>query len=81
MASRRCGGDRRGNSKARRARKNYLLRAYGDYKTCPCTFCGTELTFETVTADRIIPGGSYRQDNIQPACSPCNREKSDNPNW
>jgi len=25
----------------------------------------------TVTADRIIPGGSYRRENIRPACGPC----------
>jgi hypothetical protein len=30
-----------------------------------------------VTVDRIIPGckgGTYRRDNIRPACAPCNTE-------
>lgn len=32
---------------------------------------GTKLE-GTVTADRIKPGGSYRRENIRPACGPCN---------
>ena len=42
---------------------------------CRCYRCGTVLTVETVTADRRIPGvlgGTYRQDNLRPACGPCN---------
>ena len=42
---------------------------------CRCYRCGTLLTVETLTVDRIVPGclgGTYRRDNIRPACSPCN---------
>jgi HNH endonuclease len=44
---------------------------------CRCYRCGTLLTFETVTVDRIIPGckgGTYRRENIRPACAKCNSE-------
>jgi 5-methylcytosine-specific restriction endonuclease McrA len=33
--------------------------------------CLRELDEHSVTADRINPGGSYRHENIQPACAPC----------
>jgi 5-methylcytosine-specific restriction endonuclease McrA len=42
---------------------------------CRCYRCGRLLTVETVTVDRIVPGcqgGTYRRDNIRPACGPCN---------
>lgn len=38
---------------------------------CRCYRCGKLLTEETVTADRIKPGcqgGTYRRENIRPAC-------------
>lgn len=43
--------------------------------TCRCYRCGELLTVDTVTVDRIIPGchgGTYRRDNIRPACGKCN---------
>lgn len=43
--------------------------------SCRCYRCGTLLTVETVTVDRIVPGvhgGTYRRSNIRPACSTCN---------
>jgi hypothetical protein len=42
---------------------------------CRCYRCGTLLTVDTVTVDRIIPGilgGTYRRNNIRPACGPRN---------
>jgi 5-methylcytosine-specific restriction endonuclease McrA len=42
---------------------------------CRCYRCGRLLTVATVTVDRIIPGcqgGTYRRENIRPACGPCN---------
>lgn len=42
---------------------------------CRCYRCGLLLTADTVTVDRIIPGcrgGTYRRDNIRPACGACN---------
>ena len=44
---------------------------------CRCYRCGELLTVDTVTVDRIIPGclgGTYRRNNIRPACGPCNSE-------
>lgn len=44
---------------------------------CRCYRCGCLLTADTVTVDRIIPGckgGTYRRNNIRPACGPCNSE-------
>jgi hypothetical protein len=44
---------------------------------CRCYRCGALLTVDTVTVDRIIPGckgGTYRRNNIRPACGSCNSE-------
>ncbi len=44
---------------------------------CRCYRCGCLLTVDTVTVDRIIPGchgGTYRRNNIRPACQKCNSE-------
>jgi len=42
---------------------------------CRCYRCGILLTATTLTVDRIIPGiegGTYRRNNIRPACGTCN---------
>lgn len=42
---------------------------------CRCFRCGTLLTVDMVSADRIKPGcdgGTYRRENIRPACYRCN---------
>lgn len=78
---RRHGGDKRGNSAARRARKFWMLATWGDGTQAPCVHCQTTLTYETVEADRIQPGGSYRRENVQPACRSCNLDRSDDPTW
>lgn len=75
--SERHGGDKRGSAASRRARKHWMLATRGDGITCPCVWCGESLTFETVEADRITAGGSYRRENVQPACRGCNLERSD----
>lgn len=44
---------------------------------CRCYRCGVLLTVASLTVDRIIPGchgGTYRRNNIRPACGPCNSE-------
>lgn len=44
---------------------------------CRCYRCGRLLSVVTVTVDRIIPGckgGTYRRNNIRPACGKCNSE-------
>lgn len=79
--AKRHGGEKRGSSYARRARKLWMLAHWGDGEVCPCVYCGMSVNFDTVEADRIIPGGTYRRDNVQPACKPCNLSKSDNSDW
>lgn len=69
-------GNVAGSSYARRARKQKMLDVYGDGIHVMCRRCWSAvLTFTTLTVDRIIPGcegGTYRWENVQPACSPCN---------
>lgn len=73
---RRCGEpDKRGNSLDRLRRKRRFLREFGDGITCPCAWCGVTLTIFTVEADRLDPRGTYRWDNVVPACGPCNRAR------
>ena|SRR3982750_1113912 len=80
----RPGGDLRGNAAARRARKGYLLILWGNGEFCPCSYCGHCLTSATLEVDRIIPGslgGSYRRENIIPACRSCNVARLDKSLW
>lgn len=51
---------------------------------CRCYRCGCLLTVDTVTADRIMPGcegGTYRRDNIRPACGSCNSITGNQLRW
>ena len=77
----RPGGEKRGNSRDRKARKLWLLSHFGDGTTAPCIHCGRSLTYHEVEADRIVPGGSYRRDNVQPSCGPCNRKRGTKADW
>ena len=77
----RAGGDKRGSSYARRARKVWMLATFGDGITAPCAHCARPLTYSQLEADRIVPGGSYRRDNVQPGCRRCNLERSDDATW
>lgn len=82
MANNRAGThDRRGNNKDRAARKHWMLTTFGDGTNVPCVHCHASLTFDTVEADRIVPGGSYRRDNVQPSCGSCNKARSNNIEW
>lgn len=75
----RNGGDKRGKAADRRRRKLWLLAYFGDCEHAPCTHCGKPLSFATIEADRIIPGGSYARVNIQPSCRPCNIRRGNSP--
>lgn len=47
----------------------------GAHPACRCYRCGVLLTVDTLTVDRIVPGcrgGTYRRENIRPACQTCN---------
>jgi len=80
----RKGGDSRGSSASRRARKVWMLNHFGNGLNVNCVHCGKELDYTTVESDRIIPGnlgGSYRRDNVQPACRCCNARRADDMSW
>ena len=84
----RAGGEKRGNSKDRAARKQWMLSpdsGYGgDGNSVPCSHCSTPVTKQTVESDRIIPGsmgGSYRRENVQPSCRGCNQARADDMSW
>lgn len=52
-----------------------VIGTEGAEPACRCYRCGQLLTVDTVTVDRIKPGchgGTYRRDNIRPACGTCN---------
>lgn len=68
--------NQRGNSSDRRARKKWVLETFGDGKTAPCFLCKWPMHPEQMEIDRIIPdflGGTYKRDNIRPACPTCNK--------
>lgn len=75
------GEDKRGNNRDRAARKVWMLKTFGNGETAPCVHCGCELNYETVQADRILPGGTYRRDNVQPSCAADNRARSNKTDW
>jgi 5-methylcytosine-specific restriction endonuclease McrA len=78
--AKRPGGELRGNCKDRAARTRRLLREFGDGATCPCVYCGRELTAATLTQDKIYTadqGGRYVFANLLPACITCNQRRSD----
>jgi 5-methylcytosine-specific restriction endonuclease McrA len=80
----RPGGEKRGNSHDRAARKRWMLAQpvwHGTGTECECVHCGSLLTFATVEADRIVPGGSYARSNVQPSCRPCNAARSNRLDW
>jgi hypothetical protein len=78
----------RGSTESRRRRREWLVETYRadedvvisldtmeQVPACRCYRCGRLLTVDTVTVDRIRPGckgGTYRRDNIRPACGRCN---------
>lgn len=81
-------GGERPNSFQRRANKHWFLNPStgfgGNETTVPCSYCGSALLFEAIEADRIIPGslgGTYRRENIIPACRQCNARRGDRSVW
>jgi 5-methylcytosine-specific restriction endonuclease McrA len=69
----------RGGSPERRRRRQWLVETFGDGEHVACfrqcsPKCLYVLDVHTVSADRIVPGalgGTYRRENLQPACGPC----------
>lgn len=51
----------------------------GTGSSVPCTWCGCNLTYRTVEADRVVPGeagGRYVRGNVVPACRRCNERRN-----
>lgn len=80
----RAGGDKRGSTRNRHARRAWLLATFDpdlgpELARCHLGIAGDRchvyVDDRTLTVDRIDPGGSYRRDNIQPACVPCQNKQ------
>lgn len=75
----RKGGEKRGNTRNRRARKLWMLATFDPElgaNECRCHLgiserCLGLLDMATVTADRIVPGSGYARDGLRPSCAPC----------
>ena len=76
----------RGSAATRRRRKGWLLATFDvdlgpERARCALAVherCEGTVTYETMQVDRIVSGlagGTYRRENIQPACAPCNHQK------
>lgn len=79
----RAGGDKRGSNRNRRRRKVWMLATF-DPELGPANVrcrlmisdrCNGVLDYQTVTADRLDPSGSYTHANVQPACKPCQNKQ------
>ena len=74
-----------GNVYERRKRKQILLEEFGDGKVCPCIYCGLRIggaRTAPLEQDKILTtaqGGRYRTANLVPACTSCNKQRSDTP--
>lgn len=71
----------RGSAADRRARRAWILRTFGNGVVAPCVHCAGLVDDSTLEVDRIVPGGSYRRENIQPSCKPCNLSRSNRADW
>lgn len=76
----------RGSTRDRRARKLWLLVTFDTDlgpEVARCALrchqdCHGTVTYETMQVDRKVSqlhGGTYRRENIQPSCPPCNHQK------
>lgn len=59
----RAGGERRGNTRDRAARRANLLRHWGDGETCVCVYCGR--TLRNHSADMLRDGGAMPTDHVE----------------
>lgn len=92
-SQKRAGGERRGNSKDRAARRTFLIGYWGDGETAECVYCARTLRdhprtawvggvgpSDHIEADKIVPhenGPGYIRTNIVPACRACNVARGD----
>jgi hypothetical protein len=70
--------NQRGNAADRRARRDWLVREYGNDGITLCWRCDVPTLPDEITIDRYpVPGcdgGRYVRGNIRPACALCNSE-------
>lgn len=69
----------RRRSRVQQPRKNQWHRAARKYNG-HCYYCGCRPNPDDITVDHAVPrsrGGKNRDDNLLPACDPCNNEKAD----
>lgn len=80
----RAGGEKRGNCYDRARRRAYLLAEFDpdlgpDLARCHLfglsDACRGTVDAQSMTVDRIDPGGTYARDNIRPACRPCQNKQ------
>lgn len=79
----RAGGERRGNSYDRKRRRLWILATFDTdlgLGVARCHLgisdrCHTIVDEGTMSVDRIDPAGTYRRDNVQPACVPCQNKQ------
>lgn len=71
----------RGSAASRRARRAWIMDAYGTDGIVTCWWCDVPLHAdgpEAFEVDRLVPGrrgGTYRRGNVVPACPPCNADR------
>lgn len=49
------------------------------YRFC-CAYCGVQFPIERLQMEHVVPlskGGTHTEDNVVPACGPCNSRKGD----
>lgn len=79
----RAGGDKRGSTRNRKRRREWLLETFDvdlgeGVARCHLKIsdrCHGIVDDTTLTVDRIDPGGTYRRENVQPACLPCQNKQ------
>jgi hypothetical protein len=55
-----------------------MWERYSENGWIPCAWCPRKMRKTEFEVDRVIPGhqgGTYRRDNILPACGTCNRRR------
>lgn len=80
--AKRVGGEFRGNAKQRERSRKRLLEEFGNGAKAPCVYCGVNLSNETLSRDKILPGelgGRYNHENLLPACGHCNKTRQATP--
>lgn len=72
------GKDKRGNVYDRRARREFLMKKFGNGRTIPCYWCGKRMRTK-FEVDRYPicghAGGTYVRENLVASCKKCNASR------